>query len=268
MSSNPPLSPASAATPVARGLWPLPAVLAWALAWMAFAGAQQQGLSLPAAWLLAAVLGGLSALPVAGGWRRALMASGFPLSSLALGAAVPAWLWLVPALPLLLAYPMRAWADAPFFPTPARALNALATELTLPEGARVLDAGCGLGHGLAALHQAWPRATVHGVEWSAPMAWLCARRCRFARVQRGDMWVLPWSGLDLVYLFQRPESMARAWTKACAEMEPGRWLVSLEFPVPGVAAQLQVPGAGGRPVWAYRIPGAAAPGSKKARRGR
>jgi hypothetical protein len=62
-----------------------------------------------------------------------------------------------------------------------------------------------------------------------------------------------WGRYQLVYLFQRPESMARAMAKAQAEMAPGSWLVSLEFAVPGVPphAQLHVPG--GRPVWLYRM---------------
>ena len=222
-----PMPPPAAAAPRSRqGLpwhwpWPVPALVAWALGWAAFIVGVQAGLPVAAAWLLAALAGGAVALPVAGGWRRALMAAGFPMSSLALGAAAPPWLWLLAALPLLLAYPLKAWSDAPFFPTPARALQQLAGTLPLPPGARVLDAGCGLGHGLRALHRVWPQALVHGVEWSAPMAWLCARRCAFAQVQRGDMWGQPWSGLQLVYLFQRPESMARAWEKARAEMAPG-----------------------------------------------
>ena len=51
-----------------------------------------------------------------------------------------------------------------------------------------------------------------------PLRWLCARRCPWARVAQGDLWRADWSGYQLVYLFQRPESMARAWAKGCAEM--------------------------------------------------
>jgi SAM-dependent methyltransferase len=161
-------------------------------------------------------------------------------------------------------YPLRAWRDAPFFPTPQQALQALGAALPLPAGAQVLDAGCGLGHGLRALQRAWPQARLHGVEWSVPMAALCRWRCGFARVQRGDLWVQAWTGFDVVYLFQRPESMARAWTKACAEMAPGTHLVSLEFAVPGVAPLLQLDAGGGRPLWVYRVPAL----STKGRRGR
>lgn len=253
----------------ARGLpWPLPALLAWLLAWAAYVGAQQAGMAPAGAWLLAAASGALASLAVAGAWRRLLLATGFPLASLALGVSAPPWLWLLAALPLLLAYPLKAWSDAPFFPTPSRALQQLADVLPLPAGARVLDAGCGLGHGLRALHRVWPQARVAGVEWSAPMAWLCARRCRFAQVQRGDMWGLPWGDMQLVYLFQRPESMARAWRKACDEMAPGSWLVSLEFAVPEQAPWQRLDAGGGRPLWVYRVPETRVPDSKKPRRGR
>lgn len=239
--------------------WPLPALLAWALTWAVALVGTAAGVPAALAWLAATVLGLGLALPVQGRWRQLFVAAGFPLSSVVLGAAVPPWLWLLVAGLLLLAYPLRAWRDAPFFPTPARALRALAGVVSLPPGARVLDAGCGLGHGLAALHAVWPTARLEGVEWSAPMAWLAARRCRFAAVRRGDMWAAPWQGLQLVYLFQRPESMARAWAKACTEMAPGSHLVSLEFAVPDVRPVHQLDAGAGRPLWVYRVPGRRAP---------
>lgn len=247
---------AATARPSPRLRWPLPALLAWTLAWALFMLARQGGLAFAPAWGLAALAGAAAATLVAGRWRQLLMAVGFPLSSLALGISAPAWLWGLAALPLALAYPLRAWADAPFFPTPRRALLPLGRALPLPAGARVLDAGCGLGHGLRALRSAWPSARLEGVEWSAPMAWLCAWRRRDAQVRRGDMWATSWQAFDVVYLFQRPESMARAWAKARAELRPGAWLVSLEFEVPGEAATLQLPAGRGRSVWCYRMPAA------------
>lgn len=232
--------------------WPLPALAAWLLAWGGFGALRAAGVPAAAAFALALALGAAAALAAQGRWRRLIAAGGFPLSALALGAAggVPTWAWGAALLPLALAYPLRAWRDAPFFPTPSQALDGLAQALPLPPGARVLDAGCGLGHGLAALRRQWPAAELHGTEWSRPLAWAARRWRRDARVQRGDMWAQPWGGFDLVYLFQRPESMARAWDKACLEA-PGAWLASLEFPVPGVAPAARV---GSRPVWIYRIP--------------
>ena len=237
--------------------WPVPALVTWLLAWALWSTAQGLGLTSAIAFALATAVGLASAVGLAGRWRRALVALGFPLSALAAGAAVPAWSWLLGLAPLLLLYPLRAWRDAPFFPTPARALAGLDRAIALAPAARLLDAGCGIGHGLAALRCVWPQAQVSGIEWSRPLAWLSAVRCPWAVVVRGDMWAPSWSGFDLVYLFQRPESMARAWAKAEAEMVPGAWLVSLEFAVPGRAPVARLGGASRRAVWIYRI-GAAA----------
>ena len=232
--------------------WPLPALLAWSSAWATWALLSWLGAG--PAWALTGGIGAgaLLALGCDGHWRRAIAAAGFPLSAWASGAASawPAWAWLLLLLPLLLAYPLRAWRDAPFFPTPAGAL--LGLQAAVGEPARVLDAGCGLGHGLRALRQLWPRAELQGVEWSPLLAFVAARLCPWAQVRRGDMWARSWAGADLVYVFQRPESMARVWDKARAELAAGAWLVSLEFAVPGLAPWATLRQPGQRPLWIYR----------------
>jgi hypothetical protein len=257
----------SIALRVRRLPWPLPALLAWAIGWALWAAAAAAGLPTPAAFTVAAAGGGFAACACRGIWRRLLAAAGFPLSALAAGltAPLPPWIWLLPLLPLLAAYPLRAWRDAPFFPTPRDALAGLAAIVGTP--LRALDAGCGLGHGLAALRRLWPQAELQGLEWSRPLAWAAAWRCRDARVRRGDMWAASWAGYDLVYLFQRPESMARAWDKARLELAPSAWLVSLEFAVPGQPPWACLQGPGRRPVWIYR-PAAAPPRSTATARGR
>jgi hypothetical protein len=259
MSPDLPLAPAGRSR--TAWPWPLPALAAWLLAWTLVAAAA--ALAWPVlGFALALAASALAAARVQGRWRRLLVLAGFPASALALGAtsALPAWAWLVALLPLLLAYPVRAWRDAPFFPTPAAALQGL--RALTGEPARVLEAGCGLGHGLAALRQEFPRAELVGLEWSPLLALLARLRRRDATVRRGDIWAEPWGAYELVYLFQRPESMPRAWAKACAEM-PGGWLASLEFVVPGVTPRAQLPGADGRPLWLYRVPGSL-PGSMAA----
>jgi trans-aconitate methyltransferase len=154
---------------------------------------------------------------------------------------------------LMLAYPVTAWRDAPVFPTPHDALAGLDAHIELKWPASVLDAGCGLGHGLRALRAVWPQAQISGVEWSWPLTLATRLRCPWARVRRADMWRDSWAAHDLVYLFQRPESMARALAKADAEMRPGSWLVSLEFEAVGRVAHARMTLAGGRPIWIYRI---------------
>lgn len=237
-----------------RPPWPLPALLAWGSAWLLFLGLQR--ITTPVlALLLACTLATAASVLGSNWWRRGLIAAGFPLAlALAGGAAVPAWAWLVPLVLLALVYPLNTWRDAPLFPTPPNALQSLAAQVPLAPGARVLDAGCGLGDGLRALRSAYPQARLEGVEWSWPLRFLCALRCPWAQVRRGDMWRTDWSAYQLVYFFQRPESMARAAAKAQAEMAPGTWLVSLEFAVPGVLPQAQLRLPGNRVVWIYRMP--------------
>jgi SAM-dependent methyltransferase len=237
-------------------VWPLPALAAWCAAWALFGALR--ALDTPA-WL-APVLGvGLGvALSVFGAtpWRRIFIAAGFPLSLVASGLAValPAWAWLVALALLLAVYPLNAWRDAPLFPTPPGALAGLAALAPLPVQARVLDAGCGLGAGLRELRREYPQARLLGLEWSWPLRVACALRCRDAAVRRDDIWSADWSAQDLVYLFQRPESLPRAVNKAGAELRPGAWLASLEFEAMALRPQAVLRPPGGRAVWLYRAP--------------
>jgi hypothetical protein len=236
--------------------WPLPALLAWAAGWIATTllartAACGPGLTLAAGLVVSAA----PALLAATFWRRVIVAAGFPLSVLASGAGaiLPAWAWLLPLAALALAYPVTAWRDAPVFPTPRDALAGLDRHIVLAPGARILDAGCGLGHGLRALRAVWPQAQLAGVEWSWPLTLATKLRCPWARVTRADMWRGSWAPHDLVYLFQRPESMARALAKADAQMRPGSWVVSLEFAAAGRAPHVRMQMPSGRPIWIYRI---------------
>ena len=142
------------------------------------------------------VVAAVPALFAATFWRRVIVAGGFPVSLLAtgLGGVLPAWAWLLPLAALALAYPVTAWRDAPMFPTPRDALGGLHRHVALPPDASLLDAGCGLGHGLRALRAVWPGARIAGVEWSWPLALATKLRCPWARVARGDMWRGSWAG--------------------------------------------------------------------------
>lgn len=239
-------------------VWPLPAVLTWAGAWLVFRALAAKGVSLEISLTVATALGVAASLAGASWWRRLLIGAGFPLSlalSLpALGAAaIPAWAWLLPLGLLLLIYPINAWRDAPLFPTPRDALRDLPRHAPLPDGARIVDAGCGAGDGLRALRAAYPQAALHGLEWSWPLRALSAVRCPWARVRQGDIWRADWAVYDMVYLFQRPESMPRAVAKA-AELRAGAWLVSLEFEATALVPTAQYRAPGGKMVWLYRAP--------------
>lgn len=242
-----------------RHSWPLPAVLAWAGCWAIYQAGIALALAPALALVLAMTAGLLFSLGASGWWRRLIIAAGFPLSVLATGAPVSGWVWLVLLTLVLLLYPFKAWRDAPLFPTPAGALRELAARAALPADAQVLDAGCGLGDGLIALRAAYPAAQLHGLEWSWPLRALCALRCPWARVRHGDLWRTDWRPYAMVYLFQRPESMARAVTKAATDMADGAWLVSLEFEAASLLADDRLELPDGRIVWLYRLPFTPAP---------
>ena len=93
------------------------------------------------------------------------------------------------------------------------------------------------------------------VERSLALVLLSRLRAAGDRVRHGDMWRGSWAGFALIYCFQRPESMVRVWTKACAELAPGGWLASLEFEVPGVRPAARLTCQDGRPLWIYRVAG-------------
>jgi len=238
--------------------WPLPAVLSWLLSWGVFRGLAAQGFAPTVALGLASGLGVACSLWGHSWWRRLLISAGFPLS-LAISlvsngaSALPAWSWLLPLGFLLLVYPLNAWRDAPLFPTPPDALQQLPALVPLPAGAAVLDAGCGAGDGLLALRAAYPLAALHGLEYSWPLRLLSALRCPWARVRQGDIWQADWSAYDMVYLFQRPESMTRAVLKA-AELRAGACMVSLEFEASHLHPSASYTAPGGKMVWIYRAP--------------
>jgi SAM-dependent methyltransferase len=234
----------------------LPALLTWSLGWGLFIVLRAADAPLMIAIAAGVATGAACSMVGSTPWRRIFIALGFPLSLAASGlaGAMPAWGWLLPLALLALVYPLNAWRDAPLFPTPTGALQGLAQLAPLGTQARVLDAGCGLGDGLHELHREYPQAELHGLEWSWPLRFACAWRCRYATVRRGDIWAADWSAHDIVYVFQRPESMARAAEKATRELRTGAWLISLEFDVPGLAATKVLECADGRRVWLYRMP--------------
>jgi hypothetical protein len=236
--------------------WPLPALFAWTTSWALYLGLRSYLLADMLAWLIATAWSlflmryGLTPM------RRFLIAIGFPLSMLVtLGAlSVPAWVWPALLVLVLLIYPKRAWQDAPLFPTPREALSVLPQHAPLPADARILDAGSGLGDGLIALRQAYPHAQLNGMEMSWPLRFLSALRCRWARIRQGDIWMADWGDYDMVYLFQRPETMPRAVQKAEIDLKRGAWLASLEFEARELQPHAIAQCPDGRPVWLYQKP--------------
>lgn len=166
-------------------------------------------------------------------WWQAISLAFVPLLWLALqGDIDPAWFLAGFAL-LALTSLGAVRTRVPLYLSSPRAAAALAARL--PERARVLDLGCGLGGPLARLSALRPDAALSGVE-AAPLNWLIARLRLHGRAQirLGSIWDSDLSHHDVVYAYLSPAPMARLWQKARAEMRPGSLFVSNTFAVPGV----------------------------------
>ena len=239
--------------------WPAPAFLSWAASWALFRILSGQGWQTVWTLVIPAGVGVLFSLWGHSWWRKLFIAGGFPISfALSLhmlgNGEMPAWMWLLPLAIMLLVYPVNVWSDAPLFPTPAKALIDLSKHAPLDVGAKVVDAGCGMGHGLRALRLAYPQAQFFGLEWSVVLRWWCALRLPWARIRRADIWAADWSGYAMVYAFQRPESMPRAVAKAAKELRPGAYLVSLDFQAHDLVEKASYQAPNGKMVWIYQTP--------------
>jgi len=192
------------------------------------------GLPLPLwialAGLTAALLSRWLDLPA---WWQIINLAFVPLLWLTLQSEInPAW--FLAGLALLALTSLGAIRTrVPLYLSSPRAAKAVAARL--PDHARVLDLGCGLGGPLARLSTLRPDASLHGVE-AAPLNWLISRLRLLGRAQitLGSIWDTDLSGHDLVYAYLSPAPMPRLWQKARAEMRPGSLFISNTFAVPGV----------------------------------
>ncbi len=180
--------------------------------------------------LIAALLSRGLHLPI---WWQFIGLIFLPLLWLTLQSGIePAW-FLAAFLLLLLTSLGAIRGRVPLYLSSPRATAELAARL--PDKARVLDLGCGLGGPLARLNALRPDATLQGVE-AAPLNWLIARLRLMGRahIRLGDLWHADLSRQDVVYAYLSPAPMARLWEKACSEMLPGSLFISNSFSIPGV----------------------------------
>ncbi len=180
--------------------------------------------------LTASLLSRWVALPA---WWQIINLIFLPLLWLALQSGInPIW-YLVGFALLALTSLGAIRTRVPLYLSSARAAEALAGRL--PERARVLDLGCGLGGPLAQLSTLRPDTTLRGVE-AAPLNWLIARLRLWgrARIDLGNLWDADLSRHDVVYAYLSPAPMPRLWEKALDEMRPGSLLISNSFSIPGV----------------------------------
>ncbi len=234
----------SAADRRLASLWPLPALLGWSLAWAVFRGALFLG------WPAMAAAGCATAARRGGGAarRQHRMAPGLHRRRFSGFAARLRHRRPAPA-PSAGCWPrcccccsIRCAAGATrrcFRPRPARS-TACPRHIGLAPGARVVDAGCGLGAGLVALRRCFPSARLEGLDWSWPLVIglpaALSRRDGAARRHLARRLVRLPAGLPVP---APGEHAARGRRRPRASCAAGAWLVSLEFPAPGLQPTAQ-----------------------------
>ena len=158
---------------------------------------------------------------------------------------------------LLLIYWRTDKSQVPLYLSNARTAAAL-VQLLPSQACQVVDLGCGQGGLLRRLARARGDCHFLGIE-HAPLPWLWAKLASLAQpnlqIRYGDFWQQRLAPFDIVYAFLSPVPMTRLINKARTEMRPGTLLVSNNFAVPGVAADLVVTVADRRAtqLYCYRL---------------
>ncbi|KZE35055.1 hypothetical protein EV683_11440 [Crenobacter luteus] len=213
-----------------------------ALAWLWFAP-----LAEPLAWsslaaLVAVALAMACRIAAPARWLYALL---WPTVAMALTLALPPWLYLA-ALALTLGLGRNAFSErVPLYRSNLRVVEALAERL--PQGAALLEAGCGDARLALALARRRPDLTITGVEnawlaWAwAKWRWFAAGRPAAVRIRFASLWRCDWHGYHAIYVFLSPAPMPRVWARFLQGAEAGALLISNSFTVPGVTADETLP---------------------------
>lgn len=148
--------------------------------------------------------------------------------------------------------------QVPFYPSGPVVWEAVAALLPVDRPLRFIDIGSGLGGLVLNLSARRPESTISGIEL-APLPWLASWlraalvRSR-ARFIHGDYTQLDFAQYDVVFAYLSPAAMLALWEKSRAEMQPGAMLLSYEFSIPGITADVMVtPQSEGATLYAWRF---------------
>lgn len=148
--------------------------------------------------------------------------------------------------------------QVPYFPSKSSLLPCILEQMPTTPALRFIDIGSGFGGLSLNLSRARPDQQFYGVE-IAPFPWLVSWiRARFssgnAQFFLRNYLALDFAEFDLIFAYLSPAVMPALWEKARAEMKKGTLLMSYEFPIPGVEADLLIKSGVNDPVlYVWRI---------------
>ena len=195
----------------------------------------------PTLWQLAfaqaAVAAGLSHAWGQPAWWPPLHLGFLPATLLARQAGLPAGVYLVAFVLLVLFYWSTFRTRVPLYLSGRKAWQNLASLLPQAQSFRFIDLGSGLGGVPLYLESRFPNSRFFGTE-IAPAPWLISRmRAWFkgSRVDfmRNDYTTLDLARFDVVFAFLSPAAMPGLWQQAQTQMCHGTLFISLAFPVTG-----------------------------------
>lgn len=192
----------------------------------------------PALWQLvfaqAALAAGLSRAWGQPAWWPPLHLGFLPATLLARQAGLPAWVYLVAFVLLVLFYWSTFRTQVPLYLSGRKAWQNLASLLPQSQPFRFIDLGSGLGGVPFYLESRFPHSRFYGTE-VAPAPWLISRLrawFRDSRVNfmRNDYVALDLARFDVVFAFLSPAAMPGLWQQAQAQMRHDTLFISLAFP--------------------------------------
>lgn len=170
-------------------------------------------------------------------WWPPLHLGFLPGALLATQANLPAWVYLLAFVLLVLFYWSTFRTRVPLYLSGRKTWHHLAALLPQAQSFRFIDLGSGLGGVPFYLESRFPHGRFYGTE-IAPAPWLISRvRAWFTgsrvRLMRQDYAALDLARFDVVFAFLSPAAMPGLWLQAQAQMRSGALFVSLAFPVSG-----------------------------------
>lgn len=149
---------------------------------------------------------------------------------------------------------------APWLPVRKNDLVRIVEIMQEAKPSLVYDLGSGDGRIVLALAQN-STARIVGYEVSILVYVISLLRIWIARyrqrveIQYGDFFSKNLSGADWIFCFLTPAAMKKLAPKFRAELDPGTWIVSYAFSVPGwVPVRVDKPDERALPIFIYRIP--------------
>lgn len=158
-----------------------------------------------------------------------------PLIGLLVQLNLPAWIYLLGFMLLILVFWGTVKGDVPLFLSSPAVSQALSSIVQKEQAYSLIDLGAGIGSVVVPLANRFPQMHITAVE-QAPIPWLIltwrCRKFKNVKICRDNFWDYPLANYSVVFAFLSPKVMTRLEEKCRNELAVGNLLVSSTFPVP------------------------------------